>query len=521
MLNSKASALMERILKTSTVKQTEKLLDSIILQEKPQIATRVPMLNLSLGGRINGGLSAGITTIAGPSRHFKTSFALVMVAAFLDADPEAICIFLDNEFGAKKSYFEQYGVDPNRVIHIPFSDIEELTFEVVAQLNALAEKDKVVFLIDSVGNAASKRELDNAIAEKSALDMTRAKSLKAFFRMVTPILNIKDIPMIAVCHTYQTQEMFSKTVVGGGCVVAGTKIIMSNGTTKNIEDVVIGDMVKTRLGDNKVIATWNPDSEGFDGLNRDCFEIEFSDGYKVTCTTNHKFYNGSWIDAQHLNVDDFVNKLPELKYKKQFHTTNGIDYVADISCNNRLDFIERDGDEIFTFIKSIKYVGKRDVYDISVDGEPSYVLETGILSHNTGIMYSSNTVLVIGKNQLKEKEEVTGSKFIIKIEKSRYVKEKSQFPITVRWNTGIAKWSGFEDIAEKLGIIQPTKIGKSGAYSYCGIGDKTITSPASTIDSDDAFWTTVIDETDLIERMEALYRIGCTTNDNVVFEEEA
>jgi RecA/RadA recombinase len=353
-INSKASSLMERIMKTSTVKQTERLLDSVVLQEKPQVATHIPMINLALGGRANGGISAGITTIAGPSRHFKTSFALVMVAAFLNNDPEAVCLFLDNEFGAKKSYFEQYGVDTSRVIHIPFEDIEQLTFETMNQLKELTIKDKVIILTDSIGNASSKKEVENALSEKSSTDMTRAKSLKGYFRMVTPILNIKDIPMICINHTYKTLELYAKDVVGGG----------------------------------------------------------------------------------------------------------------------------------------------------------------------TGIMYSSNTVWIIGKNQLKEKDEVTGSKFIIRVEKSRSVKERSQFPITVRWNSGIAKWSGFEDVAEQLNIIQPCKIGKSGGYQFETISGNIIQVLASEIDSADHFWEAVIKDTDLLERMESLYRIGAPTLDSLSFDVE-
>ena len=307
-LNSKASALMERILKASSIKQTETLTDSVILQEKPQIPTKIPMINLALGGQVKGGLTAGITTIAGPSRHFKTSFALVMVAAYLDANPEAVCIFLDNEFGAKKSYFEQYGVDMERVIHVPFEDIEQLTFETMNLLKELSEMDNIIFLIDSIGNAASKKEIENALTEKSSTDMTRAKTLKAYFRMVTPILNIKDIPMLCVNHTYKTLELYSKDIVGGGCVVAGTKIIMADGTIKNIEDVLVGEMVKTKDGDNKVTHTWNPVTlaEG----TAECLEIEFDDSTIITCTKKHKFWmNNEWVEAQNLFVGDNLETI--------------------------------------------------------------------------------------------------------------------------------------------------------------------------------------------------------------------
>lgn len=172
-------------------------------------------------------------------------------------------------------------------------------------------------------------------------------------------------------------------------------------------------------------------------------------------------------------------------------------------------------------VKTIKSVGKKDVYDISVDKSESYVFENKLITHNTGIMYSSDTVWIIGKNQLKEKEEITGSKFIIRVEKSRYIKEKSQFPITVRWTSGIARWSGFEDVAEQLGIIYKSKMGKSGAYSYDKISGETIQVKADQIDSADDFWTVILDETDLQFRMESLYSIGCIASDSLSFEMSA
>ena len=157
---------------------------------------------------------------------------------------------------------------------------------------------------------------------------------------------------------------------------------------------------------------------------------------------------------------------------------------------------------------SIKNVGKKEVYDISVSESESYVFVNGLITHNTGIMYSSDTVWIIGKNQLKEGEEITGSKFIIKTEKSRYVKERSQFPITVRWGTGIAKWSGLEEIAERFGIITKGRISRSGGYLYTKKDGTQIGSKTNDIDSDDNFWETILKETDFRTRLEDSYKIG-------------
>ena len=76
--------------------------------------------------------------------------------------------------------------------------------------------DRVIIVIDSIGNLASKKELEDAKNEKSVADMSRAKALKGLFRMVTPYLTMKNIPCIAVNHTYQEIGLFPKAIVSGG-----------------------------------------------------------------------------------------------------------------------------------------------------------------------------------------------------------------------------------------------------------------------------------------------------------------
>ncbi len=43
--------------------------------------------------------------------------------------------------------------------------------------------------------------------------------------------------------------------------------------------------------------------------------------------------------------------------------------------------------------------------------------------------------------------EIVGYNFIINVEKSRYVREKSKIPVTVSFDGGINKWSGLLDVA--------------------------------------------------------------------------
>ena len=207
---------MDKLKKNSTIKDTAILTESKFFQTKDLIQTSVPALNVALSGRLDGGLTPGLTVFAGPSKHFKTAFSLLLAKSYLDKYDDAIVLFYDSEFGTPQAYFDTFAIDTSRVIHTPITDIEQLKHDVMSQMNGIERGDHVIVIVDSVGNLASKKEVEDALDGKSVADMTRAKQMKSLFRMVTPHLTIKDIPMVVVNHTYQTMEMFSKAVVSGG-----------------------------------------------------------------------------------------------------------------------------------------------------------------------------------------------------------------------------------------------------------------------------------------------------------------
>tara|TARA_A200000159_G_scaffold133012_1_gene130892 strand:+ start:217 stop:1257 length:1041 start_codon:yes stop_codon:yes gene_type:complete len=207
---------MDKLKKNSKLSATEVLSESKFFNEKDMVKTDVPMINVALSGDIDGGLSAGLTVLAGPSKHFKTSFALLMAGAYMKHHKDAVMLFYDSEFGSPQNYFSQFDIDPSRVLHTPITNVEELKFDLVNQLENIDRDDHVIIVIDSIGNLASKKELDDAMNEKSVADMSRAKALKGLFRMATPYLTMKNIPMVAVNHTYMEIGLFPKAVVGGG-----------------------------------------------------------------------------------------------------------------------------------------------------------------------------------------------------------------------------------------------------------------------------------------------------------------
>jgi len=209
-------SVMDKLKKNSRLGHTEVLSESKFFTEKDMVPTSVPMINVALSGSIDGGLAPGLTVLAGPSKHFKTSFALLMAGAYLDKYKDAVMLFYDSEFGSPQNYFTQFGIDTSRVLHTPITNVEELKFDLVHQLEQLERDDKVIVVIDSIGNLASKKELEDALNEKSVADMSRAKALKGLFRMATPYLAMKNIPMVAVNHTYKEIGLFPRDIVGGG-----------------------------------------------------------------------------------------------------------------------------------------------------------------------------------------------------------------------------------------------------------------------------------------------------------------
>jgi hypothetical protein len=334
-------SIIQKIRKNSLISQTSLLPEADVILSKDTIPTSIPALNIALGGSLEGGLQSGITTWAGPSKHFKSMFSLIMAKGYLDKYSDGALLFYDSEFGTPIGYFDTLGIDTSRVIHSPITDVEQLKFDLMNQLSNFERTDHVIIIIDSIGNLASKKEVDDALDQKSTADMSRAKQFKSLFRMVTPHLILKDIPMVVVNHTYKTMELYSRDVVSGG----------------------------------------------------------------------------------------------------------------------------------------------------------------------TGSYYSSNIIFILGRQQEKEGSDLAGWNFIINVEKSRLVKEKSKIPITVKFNSGLSKWSGLMDIAlEAKAVIQPSN------RSYSRVNMETGEVEAKKwklVDTDCAeFWEPILQQKEFKEWIADRYQVS-------------
>lgn len=103
-------------------------------------------------------------------------------------------------------------------------------------------------------------------------------------------------------------------------------------------------------------------------------------------------------------------------------------------------------------IKSIRPVGKQSVMDITVLNNGNYVLENGVVSHNSGLKYSASTIVFLSKAQVKDGTEFVGNIISCRLQKSRLTKEKSIARVELTYADGLSRYHGLPDVAVASGI---------------------------------------------------------------------
>lgn len=164
-------------------------------------------------------------------------------------------------------------------------------------------------------------------------------------------------------------------------------------------------------------------------------------------------------------------------------------------------------------IKTITPVGKKSVYDLSVENAEHYVLENGVITHNTGLYYSADNIWIIGRRQEKDGTEVKGYHFIINEEKSRFVKEKSKIPISVSWTGGIEKYSGLLEIAVDGNFVHKGKKGRSTGYFHMDrtTGEVEEKAHYERETMNDEFWNRIIIDPAFDKYIISKFKIGAQT----------
>lgn len=215
---------------------------------------------------IEGGISNNrFTCIAGENSTGKTFLALNYCANAIKKGYSVI--YIDSEGNINDKLIKNFGIDPTKFrLENQIGTLERFKSYMAKLLKVLEEQKaagkklpKLMFVIDSLANFPSEKEITDAEEGNDKADMGRNKALKSLFRIITTKLNLLNIPLIGISHGYMTMDLFPKFVVSGGSGIlynASVIIILSKAKLdegdKDAQDLQSGIIVTAKAEKNRM-----------------------------------------------------------------------------------------------------------------------------------------------------------------------------------------------------------------------------------------------------------------------------
>tara|TARA_B100001245_G_C22720437_1_gene350077 strand:- start:199 stop:720 length:522 start_codon:yes stop_codon:yes gene_type:complete len=155
------------------------------------------------------------------------------------------------------------------------------------------------------------------------------------------------------------------------------------------------------------------------------------------------------------------------------------------------------------------YLTLRDVPLVAVNHtyQTQEMFSKAVVSGGTGVYYSADNIWIIGRQQDKKGTEIQGYNFIINVEKSRFVKEKSKIPISVTWEGGIKKYSGLLDVALEGGFVDKPSMGWYAKVDM-ETGEVSEDKVRQAATESKEFWEDVLVHPKFVEYVEKRYSMG-------------
>lgn len=245
------------------------------------IGTGSYSLNALLSGSIYGGLPANkVTALAGEPSTGKTFYAINIVRQFLRDNDTGFVFYFESESAISKQMLSDRGVDTKRVAVVPVATIQEFRTQAVKILDKYIEdkekKDRppMLFVLDSLGNLSTDKEMADIADGKDTRDMTRAQLVRGAFRVLTLKLGKAKVPLIVTNHVYDVVGSYVPTKkMGGGSgleYAASTILFLSKKKDKDKDNQVTGAIItanlkKARLTiENKKVETLLDYTDGLD-----------------------------------------------------------------------------------------------------------------------------------------------------------------------------------------------------------------------------------------------------------------
>ena len=300
------------------------------------IGTGSYSLNALLSGSIYGGIPANkVTALAGEPSTGKTFYALNIVREFLKENPQGYVFYFESESAISKQMLIDRGVDIKRVGVLPVATVQEFRTQAIKILDRYMEqKEKLpmLFVLDSLGNLSTDKEVADMTDGKDTRDMTRAQLIRGAFRVLTLKLGKAKVALIVTNHTYDVTGAYvpiKKMGGGSGLEYAASTIVFLSKKKDKTDNEVTGAIVtavlrKARLTiENKKVETLLEYSEGLDpyyGL----LELAEKFGIFKKVSTRYELPDGSKVfesailkNPEKYFTQDVLNQIDE-KCKEEF-----------------------------------------------------------------------------------------------------------------------------------------------------------------------------------------------------------
>lgn len=214
------------------------------------------ILNAALSGSLYGGVPNNkITAFAGESATGKTFFVLSVVKRFLDDNPTGAVFYFDTEAAVTKEMMASRGIDVDRIIISEPESIQKFrhtSLQILDNYTKTPESKRppMMFILDSLGQMSTTKELEDTAEGKETRDMTKAQILKATFRVLSLKLAKVNVPLIVTNHVYEVVGSYipTKEMAGGsGLKYAASTICFLSKKKEKDGTEVVGNQIKIKM----------------------------------------------------------------------------------------------------------------------------------------------------------------------------------------------------------------------------------------------------------------------------------
>lgn len=193
--------------------------------------------------------------LCGPSSTGKTYLSLEIVKS---AQRQGYgIVYIDTEFAQDKESLAERGLDLDTLIYVPVQTVEKARSRVLNIINKVKD-EKLMIVIDSIGNLSTEKEVGDMEEGKDKRDMTRAQLLRGMFRAILVPAGMKNVPIIALNHVYAVIGSYVPMNIPGGGEgsLYGSTTIIELGKAKDRDEKdkkkVIGTIVRCTSVKNRM-----------------------------------------------------------------------------------------------------------------------------------------------------------------------------------------------------------------------------------------------------------------------------